>query len=122
MKLQLLLSTKVLANGKTAHCSDFVKALKVDKDNIFHASDVPKDEMGPIHALVLQLIAKGIVALGISDSTKMGTAKLKDNDVMLYLPNGMNDQFILGGIKLDLTITNYLHRISTTLDTVLCEN
>ena len=47
--------------------------------------------MGPIHALVLQLIAKGIVALGISDSTKTGTAKLNDNDVMLYLPNEMND-------------------------------
>ena len=91
MELQSLLSTKVLANGKTAHYSDFVKALKADKDNIFHASDVPKDKMGPIHALVLQLTDKGIVALGISDSTKTGTAKLNDNDVMLYLLNGMND-------------------------------
>ena len=55
---------------------------------IFHVDDCPGVNMGPIHALMLQLLGKEIIALGVSDSTKIGTFDLSDSHVILTLPNG----------------------------------
>ena len=90
-KLQSILSTKVLASGKTPHYQSFVKSLKANKSTIFHANDIPAEKMGQIHALMLRLLAKGVIVLGISDSTQTGTMDLNDSHVILYLPNGIDD-------------------------------
>ena len=36
---------------------------------------------GPVHALMLQLVANGIIKLGVSDKNKVGTNKLTTKDV-----------------------------------------
>ena len=41
--------------------------------------------MGPFHALMLQLVANGIVKLGVSDSNKVGKDKLSVRDMELKL-------------------------------------
>ena len=64
---------------------DFVKALKVHKTDIFHKSDVPSTFIGPIHALAVQLLAKGIIKLIVSDGTKVGTKYLNDKHILVSL-------------------------------------
>lgn len=47
--------------------------------------------MFQIHALVLQLIAKGIIALSISDTSKIGTNELCGKHLIVALPNADHD-------------------------------
>ena len=58
------------------------KAIKKSKNLIF---ENPPKPMGPIHALMLQLVANGIVKLGVADSSKVGKEKLTVRDVELKL-------------------------------------
>ena len=63
-----------------------VQALKdafwTAKERVFHADSRPKNK-GPIHALCLQLFAKGIIHLDISNHTKIGTETIMDKDVSI---------------------------------------
>ena len=68
-------------------CKAFVKALKANKQNIFHKDDVPGKQMSQIHALVLQLYANGIIGLGVSDETEIGTENLSGNHIVVVLKN-----------------------------------
>ena len=43
--------------------------------------------MGPIHVLVLQLLAKGIISVGVSDVSKIGSDKLNATHIVITLPN-----------------------------------
>jgi len=45
------------------------------KDTIYEPDEVPKGVVGPIHGLCLQLLANGIIDLGISDSGKAHVGK-----------------------------------------------
>ena len=47
--LQPFLSTKVLSHGKTPQYKAFVRSLKENRSNIFHANHIPGENMGPIH-------------------------------------------------------------------------
>lgn len=58
------------------------KALKGARSKIFERA--PKG-MGPFHALMLQLVANGIIKLGVADPNKVGTNKLTTKDVELKL-------------------------------------
>ena len=70
-------------NGKVAVSPDEIKkAIRSAQNKIFATR--PKT-MGPIHALMLQLVANGIVKLGIADSNKVGKDKLTVRDVELKL-------------------------------------
>ena len=42
--------------------------------------------MGLIHALALQLIAKNIIALMVTDCTKIGTDKLRQENLVVTIP------------------------------------
>ena len=50
--------------------------------------------MGPIHALMLQLVANGIVKLGISDSNKVGKENLDVRDVEIKVENVTHDSIL----------------------------
>ena len=82
------LSTKLTVAGKPLSCSDLIKALKASKSNIFHPDDVPKKQMGQIHALGLQLIANGLIVLSVSDRTKVGTEDLKQEHLVVNIGIG----------------------------------
>ena len=47
--------------------------------------------MGPIHALAMQLLAKGIMELKVSDRTKIGTKKMNDRDIIVALSSDFFD-------------------------------
>ena len=64
---------------------EFIKVLKKHKEDYFHKNDVPKQLMGPIHGLALQLLAKGIIELQVSDHTKVGTKELNDKHILVAL-------------------------------------
>ena len=76
------------------HYKAFVKSLKIKKEDIFHADDVPSKLMGPIHALALQLLAKGIIELKVSDQTKVGTDNLNGTHIIVGLANACNSEGI----------------------------
>lgn len=77
-RLVSFLSTNVFARGKhTTSCTNFIKALKAKKEDIFHPSNVPNKKMGLIHALALQLLSKGIITIDVVDKTKIDTNKLR---------------------------------------------
>ena len=44
--------------------------------------------MVPIHALCLQMVAKGIIALDVSDKTKVGTEDLQSSHVVITSRTG----------------------------------
>ena len=67
------------------HWREFIKVLKVIKEDYFYEDDVPRKLMGHIHAFAMQLLAKGIVKLKVSDGTKVGTDKLNDKDIIVAL-------------------------------------
>ena len=60
--------------------------MKQDKALIFHVDDVPKKLMGSIHTLALQLITEGIIALPVTDHTKIGTKNLCANQSVVTIP------------------------------------
>ena len=57
---------------------DLKKALRRAGSKIFNRT--PKNA-GPVHALMLQLVANDIIKLGVSDKNKVGTNKLTTKDV-----------------------------------------
>ena len=65
---------------------EFVKLMKANKGLIFHQNDVPGREMGQVHALFLQMIAKGIIQLKVDDKTKIGTVKVTRRDLSVACP------------------------------------
>ena len=81
-----VMSKAVFDVDSKPNVKDFMKTLKAKKDNLFHADDVPKHFMGPLHALALQLFAKEIIGFRISDTTKIGTNDLKVEHVLINLP------------------------------------
>ena len=63
-----------------------------ERESIFAFGYVPKTKpMGPFHGLALQLLAKGIVALEVEDKSKLGTKKIVQNDLILTLPEGVDE-------------------------------
>ena len=82
--------------------NEFIKLLKNNKQDIFHEDDVPGQFMGPIHALALQLYAKGIIRLAVSDSTKVGTDKLNNKHIVVLMASGIDeDGFSMPALFLD---------------------
>ena len=76
--------------------------LKSNKHLIFHENHIPKTTMGQYHALVLQLIAKGVIGLDVSETSKIGTNKLSTDNIGIILPNASNgDGIILPVYMLD---------------------
>ena len=83
------LATKV--NG-SKHITPQVllKLLKQNKTTIFHPDHVPKKKTGQFHALLIQLLAKGIIGFDIPDSNKVGTNKLTGEHIRITLPNAVD--------------------------------
>jgi hypothetical protein len=90
-KMQSLLTTSVVSSKTPLRYKAFINAIKTKKDVIFHPDDVPHKLMGPIHALALQMLAKGIIELYVSDTTKIGTDKISDSHVLIRIPNAKDE-------------------------------
>ena len=65
----------------------FMKLLKSNKTNIFHADHIPKTNTGQYHALALQLVANDIIQLEMINNSKIGTNKISNDDFHITLPN-----------------------------------
>ena len=68
------------------------RSLFDERESIFAPGYGPKTKpMGPFRGLALQLLAKGIVALEIEDKSKLGTKKIVQNDLIVTLPEGVDE-------------------------------
>ena len=85
-----LLTTDVFKEDKSIEFKELLKRLRKEKDILFHTDDVPKKNMGQLHALCLQLVAKGIVELVPKDKSRIGSDKFSEGDVFIKLGNGVN--------------------------------
>ena len=94
-KLSQLLIT--FSTGRMQTTDALIKFIKSNKKDIFHKNDIPHKMMGPIHALCLQLFAKGIIELGISDDKKnlIGKTDLSPLNVVVRLGIQGNDPAVL---------------------------
>ena len=70
-----------------------IKLIKSNKNQIYHKNDIPNKMMGPIHALCLQLVAKRIIELAITDDKKnlIGMTDLSPLNVIVRLVIDGND-------------------------------
>eukprot|EP00956_Cyclotella_meneghiniana_P004040 scaffold4901_cov50-Cyclotella_meneghiniana.AAC.1 len=74
--------TGVFSTKVSVTVDELKKAIRDAKSKVFVK---PSKSMGQIHAIMLQLVANGIVKMGISDSSKVGKEKLSVRDVELKL-------------------------------------
>jgi hypothetical protein len=79
-----LLITFCSMGSESKTTNDLVKFIKTKKSLIYHVSDVPKP-MGPIHRLCLQLVATGIIDLGISNEKKIRRSDMIPANVIIKL-------------------------------------
>ena len=64
---------------------EFIKVLKKHKADYFYKNDVPNKLMGLIHALAVQLLAKGIIEFLVAHRTKVGTKELNEKHIVVAL-------------------------------------
>ena len=58
--------------------------------------------MSQYHALALQLIAKGVIGLTVTETAKIGTNKISTDNIAITLPNATDgDGIILPAYMLD---------------------
>jgi hypothetical protein len=67
-----------------------IESIKTNNTDIFGGS-IPMIGMGPIHALCLQLVAKGIIHLGICDNKKHCIGKKELNPWSVIVKLGIVD-------------------------------
>ena len=75
-----MLTKKVQGEADKVPVREFLKAVKPERKTISHRDDLPSLlNQSQIHAVCLQMIAQGLVALKVKDATKVGTKKKKLN-------------------------------------------
>ena len=97
-------------NGSTITPDGIISIVKSNKTTIFHDDDIPTSHVGPIHALCLQLLAKGIIKLAIADEyTKhIGSFGLMQKHVVVRLGEEIDNSGILGLVLLSDGVWNGL--------------
>ena len=80
-----LLSKKIIAS-KPLTCTHFTKAIKAQKESIFHKDNMPGQNTAQIHGLALTLLAKIIILFSVNDRTKVGTKKFASTHVEVIIP------------------------------------
>lgn len=83
--------TSVFSANLTVSPEIIKKAIRAARHKIFL---IPTKTMGPIHALMLQMVANGILNLGISDSNKVGKQNIHTKDVDLKLATTISDGIV----------------------------
>lgn len=63
------------------------------RGRIFHSQSQPQKK-SPVHALCLQLFAKGIINLGVTNTSKIGTETIMNKDVCITLAVGSDSEGI----------------------------
>ena len=94
-KLSRLLIT--FGTGSMKHPGALNKFIKSNIDQTYHKNDVPNKMMGPIHTVCLQLVAKRIIELAISDDKRnlIGKKDLSPLNVIVRLGIDGHDPALL---------------------------
>jgi hypothetical protein len=81
-RLTNILLTKFLVGSMNA--KSLLAFLKSEKDNYFAEGSVPNRQVGPIHALAIQLVCKGSIIPTVDDKfhNLIGTENLKSNHII----------------------------------------
>ncbi len=81
------LTMNIIASTNQFLISDLIKRMKSSKHTIFHEKDVPSKNMMQIHALALQLVSNGIIAINVKDKNKIGKETIAYDDLFVTLPH-----------------------------------
>ena len=73
---QSVLTESVSGVTEMVGVASFLKTLKKEKKQLFHRDD----------AVCLQMVAKGIISMNVTDRTKVGTDKITRKDVAVTCP------------------------------------
>ena len=74
---QSVLTKTINGTAGGVDVASFLKTLKGARQKLFHKNDMPRGrDTSQVHAVCLQMIAKGIITLNVTDRTKVGTEKL----------------------------------------------
>jgi len=83
-----MITTNVQGAADEVPVREFMKAIKRERKTIFHRDDVlPLTNQSQMHAVCLQMIAGGLLALKVKDATKVGTDKLNGTHMWVVYPN-----------------------------------
>jgi len=85
-QLMSVLATNVKSSNPLTPAA-FMKLLKANKINIFHADHIPKTSTVRYHMLARQMVANDIIHLEMINNSKVGTNKITNNDFHITLPN-----------------------------------
>ena len=78
------------------------------RERVFDSQSQPQKK-SPVHALCLQLFARGIINLGVNNTSLIGTESIRDKDVCITLAIGTDDS---GITQPAYTIDNYWNGIN----------
>ena len=70
---------------------DLKKIIKANQAKIFKRGHAPVN-VGPIHALILQLLCSGLAKMKLKDESMAGSEDISENDVIIEL----SEEFLMG--------------------------
>ena len=62
---------------------------------IFHADNVPKKQVGQMHALALQMITRRIISITVSNRTKIDTPNFQKEHLVVTTPMAKEGEVVL---------------------------
>jgi hypothetical protein len=83
--------TNTLLNKPNVGPDSVRNAFKLSKRKIFHPGHVPGNNTSPIHALLLQLVARNILKISVGDPSVVGTHRITKKHLIIQLSNGLDD-------------------------------
>jgi hypothetical protein len=78
-------------DGKQPDTDAFLSCIKKARNEIYEPGDIPTNLVGPIHGLCLQLLATGIIDLGLSPDGKLNAGSDKLDAKMVTVQLGMKN-------------------------------
>jgi superfamily II DNA helicase RecQ len=70
-------------------------AIKLAKRKIFHPGHVPGSNTAPIHALLLQMVAKNILKISVGNTSVVGTQRIAKKHLIIQLSSGMRSDGVI---------------------------
>ena len=89
---EVLTDEVLIKRGGKVNWREFKKILKSKQTKVFKDGHAPGHAAGPIHALVMQLLSRGMLKMQLKDASKAGQEQISEKDVEIAVTN----QIVIG--------------------------